>query len=63
MEGTPAPTLITDAEIYAMIDSLGDVGAVLKDAEPDSLERLYHELGLSLRYEPPHGRAVDVLLA
>ena len=45
-----------------MIDSLGDVGAALKDAEPDRLERLYHELGLDLRYEP-HGRAVDVLLA
>lgn len=45
-----------------MIDSLGDVGAALKDAESGSLERLYRELGLGLRYEP-HGRAVDVLLA
>jgi hypothetical protein len=34
----------------------------LKDAEPDSLERLYRELRLELRYEP-HERAVDVLLA
>jgi hypothetical protein len=38
-------TLITDAEAYAMIDSIGDVAAALKDAEPDSLERLYRELG------------------
>jgi hypothetical protein len=56
----PAPTLITDAEVYAMIDSLGDVGAALKDAESDSLERLYRELGLGLRYEPQE-RAADVL--
>jgi hypothetical protein len=46
----------------ALIDSLGDVGAALKDAEPVSLERLYRELGIGLRYEPPE-RAVDVLLA
>jgi hypothetical protein len=45
-----------------MIDSFGDVGAALKDAEPGSLERLYRELGIGLRYEP-HERAVDVLLA
>ncbi len=45
-----------------MIDSLGDVGAALKDAESGSLERLYRELGLGLRYEPQE-RAVDILLA
>jgi hypothetical protein len=62
VDGAPAPTLITDAEVYAMIDSLGDVGSALKEAEPGSLERLYRELGLKLRYEPQE-RAVDVLLA
>jgi hypothetical protein len=62
LEGAPAPTLITDAEVYAMVDSLGDVGAALKDADTDSLERLYRELGLGLCYQP-HERAVDVLLA
>jgi hypothetical protein len=35
-----------------MIDSLGDVGAALREAEPDSLERLYCELRLELRYQP-----------
>jgi hypothetical protein len=62
LEGAPAPTLITDAEVYAMVDSLGDIGTSLKDADAGSLERLYRELGLSLRYQP-HERAVDVLLA
>ena len=28
-----------------MIDSLGDVGAALNSGKPDSLERLYHDLG------------------
>ncbi|WP_147254242.1 hypothetical protein [Pseudonocardia hierapolitana] len=50
-EGAPAPTLITDAEVHAMFDSLGDVGAALEDAEPDRLERLHHELSLDLRYD------------
>ncbi|MFJ8817065.1 hypothetical protein [Amycolatopsis thermoflava] len=26
LEGAPAPAAVTDAEIHAMIDSLGDVG-------------------------------------
>jgi hypothetical protein len=62
LDGAPAPTLITHAEVYAMIDSLGDVGAALTDAEPGNVEPLYRELGIGLRYEP-HERAVDVLLA
>jgi hypothetical protein len=44
------------------IDSLGDVGATLKDAKPESLERLYRELRLELKYQP-HERAVDVQLS
>jgi len=43
---------MTDAEFYAMVDSLGDVGAVLADAKPMGLARLYRELNLELRYEP-----------
>ncbi|MBB5923604.1 DNA invertase Pin-like site-specific DNA recombinase [Actinoalloteichus hoggarensis] len=48
---SPAPTTITDAEIHAMIDSLGDVGAALSEANPDRLAELYRELRLELRYE------------
>ena len=55
----PASTMITDAEIHAMIDSLGDVGAVLSDAKPDSLSELYQRLRLDLRYQP-HEKVVDV---
>lgn len=40
LEGAPAPNELTDAEVYAMIDSLGDLGAALADAQPESLSRL-----------------------
>ncbi len=47
------------AEVYAMIDSLGDVGATLADARPAALNRLYKELNISAVYQPEE-RAVDV---
>ncbi|MPZ65435.1 MAG: hypothetical protein GEU83_07905 [Pseudonocardiaceae bacterium] len=59
IDGTPAPNTLAEAEVYAMIDSLGDVGAVLSDAQPEHLSRLYQELRLELRYEP-HERTVVV---
>jgi hypothetical protein len=62
LDGAPAPTAITDAEVYAMIDALGDVGAALKDAKPESLERLYRDLRLEMSYQPRE-RVVDVQLA
>ncbi|OLT10852.1 hypothetical protein BJF78_28355 [Pseudonocardia sp. CNS-139] len=49
LDGAPAPTAVTDAEVYAMVDGLGDVGAALKDTRPESLERLYRELRLDAR--------------
>ena len=55
----PATAMITDAEIYSMIDSLGDVGAALGGAKPDSLSQLYQRLRLDLRYKP-HENAVEV---
>ncbi|MGH4020599.1 MAG: recombinase family protein [Pseudonocardiaceae bacterium] len=59
LDGAPTPSALTEAEVYAMIDSLGDVSAVLSDAHPESLSKLYRELRLELRYEP-HERAVRV---
>ena len=52
LDGAPAPTLLTDAEVYAMIDSLGDVGAALSGAKLDSLANLYTGIDLQVRYEP-----------
>jgi hypothetical protein len=47
------------AEVYAMIGSLGDVGATLTDARPTALTRLYKKLNVSAVYQPDE-RAVDV---
>ncbi|WP_433873771.1 recombinase family protein [Saccharopolyspora sp. CA-218241] len=52
LNNTPAPNAITDGEIYAMIDALGDVGAALSDAKPERLANLYQSLDLHIRYEP-----------
>jgi len=50
---------IGEAEVYAMIDSLGDVDAALSGGKPESIARLYEGLRLQLRYEPEK-QAVDV---
>jgi len=49
LENASAPDDLSDAEIYAMIDSLGDVTVALAEAKPTSLSRLYHQLRLQLR--------------
>ncbi|MEU3275418.1 recombinase family protein [Saccharomonospora sp. NPDC006951] len=51
LDGSSQPDLITDAEIYAMIDSLGDVGEALSGAQPERLADLYASVGLRVRYE------------
>ncbi len=52
LTGMPAPDALTEAEVYVMIDSLGDVGAALSDTKPESLSSLYTAVGLQVRYEP-----------
>ncbi|MGW1682651.1 hypothetical protein [Saccharopolyspora sp. NPDC002376] len=41
LENKPAPNTLSDAEIYAMIDSLGNVGASLSSAKPEGLPRVW----------------------
>jgi hypothetical protein len=50
---------LTDAEVYAMIDSLGDVGTALSGADPRRLAT-YSGLGLDLRYDAENA-IVDVI--
>jgi hypothetical protein len=59
IDSVPAGSSLTAAEVYARIDSLGDVGGVLADATTAGLSRLYRQLNLELRYEPK-GQAVYV---
>lgn len=46
------PELYSEAQVRAMVDTLGDVGAVIGRASPDRLAGLYHELDIGVRYEP-----------
>jgi hypothetical protein len=62
LDNAPAPKVVSDAEVYAMIDSLEDVGAALSSHRPERLSQLYAKLGLELRYRPQE-RAVDVSIA
>ena len=59
LDSAPEPTALTDAEVYAMIDSLGNVGAALSGSDPDGLAKLYDELRLDLRYDAENA-IVDV---
>ena len=53
--------VLTDAEVYAMIDSLGDVGASLNRASPDRLRALYEQLRLEMTYDG-ETRIADVII-
>ncbi len=52
VENAPAPNTLSAAEVYAMIDALGDVDEALSGARPESLVTLYQAVGLQVRYEP-----------
>jgi hypothetical protein len=55
----PAPSVPTDADIYAMVDSLEDVGDALNRANPARMAKLYEELRVEIVYDP-EAKAVDV---
>ncbi|MGH3905431.1 MAG: hypothetical protein ACRDTE_14765 [Pseudonocardiaceae bacterium] len=59
LDGAPAPTALTEADVYAMIDYLGDVGHALSQADPARLEELYAALRLDMTYDA-EARVVDV---
>lgn len=51
LEHAPTPSTLTDAEIHAMIDSLGNVGAALSQGRPERLADLYAAVDLHIRYQ------------
>jgi hypothetical protein len=64
IERMPTTEAVSRAAVYAMIDSLGDVGAVIKDGKPAGLARLYQKLDLQMVYKSGRaGRLCDVLLS
>jgi DNA invertase Pin-like site-specific DNA recombinase len=46
----PETKTISRAEVYAMIDYLGDVGAALESGDPAELQKLYERLRLEMTY-------------
>ncbi|WP_232376787.1 recombinase family protein [Amycolatopsis aidingensis] len=59
LDNAPAPDTLGEAEIHAMIDSLGDVRTALSGGSRDKLAELYAALRLELRYDHEK-EAVDV---
>lgn len=57
----PEVRTITRAEVYAMIDYLGDVGAALKRSDPAELQKLYEALRLEMIYHAEE-KAVEVVI-
>lgn len=62
LDRVPATTKIDKAEVHTMIESLGDINAVLKDADPDKLNQLYSSLGVDLTYKP-NARVVEATIS
>ena len=57
----PSSHTLGRAEVEAMLDYLGDVGAALKRATPEKLAELYASLSLEMTYHPDD-RLVDVAI-
>ena len=55
----PATQELTRQDIETMIDSIGDIGAALTEAEPQNLTALYDTLRLQMVYDPS-SQVVDV---
>lgn len=52
LSNAPRPETLTDADVHAMIDSLGDLGRALSRADPHKLQELYEQIGLEMTYGP-----------
>lgn len=59
IDNAPARATLDPAEVYAMIDALGDIGATIGDAKPAGLARLYRELDIGVRgMSPQNGPSI-----
>jgi DNA invertase Pin-like site-specific DNA recombinase len=61
LESDRMPGGIADAEIWAMIDSLGDVGTALAGAKPESLASLYEAVDLQVCFDQA-AKAADLII-
>ena len=44
------PPVLDVAEVYAMVDALGDVGSAIDRAQPERLAQLYRQIDLCVRH-------------
>ncbi|MBQ6642265.1 MAG: hypothetical protein IJH84_14710 [Saccharopolyspora sp.] len=51
LDHAPTPSTYTDAEVYAMIDSLGDLGKDISKAKPERLASIYESVDLHVQFE------------
>ncbi len=51
LDGARPSDALSEAEIYAMINYLGDIGTAIGDATPERLQALYESLRLEMTYE------------
>ncbi|WP_236004783.1 zinc ribbon domain-containing protein [Amycolatopsis pittospori] len=51
LENLPESATIDAAEVYAMLDSLGDVERALNSRNPDRITQVYRDLGLQVLYD------------
>lgn len=57
----PEPWELTRAEVYAMVDALGDVGTWLTRADPAKMAKIYKGMRLEMIYD--HGeQALDAVI-
>jgi DNA invertase Pin-like site-specific DNA recombinase len=60
LDNVQAPGSYTDAEVYAMIDSMGDVAETLTGKHPAKLVEFYEDLALNIVYDNEK-EAIDVM--
>jgi DNA invertase Pin-like site-specific DNA recombinase len=53
LDGAPIRRTVQEKDIITLVESLGDMTAVLNRADPEHQARLYEELRLGLRYHQP----------
>ena len=62
LEHRPATATFGRAEVYAMLDSLGDVPRALNSRRPERVAQVYRDLRLELRYDKEK-ETVDVTVS
>ena len=61
LDQIPKATIISRANVEALVDHLGGLSCALARAQPEHLEAFYRDFGLSMVYDP-YANAVDVTI-